>query len=92
MRFFDENPVGRIINRFTKDIGIVDDFVPRAILDAFQNNLSIIGAIIVTTFTDPKIAIVIVLMAVLFICARNVYLSSSKNLKRLEGMSMMDIL
>lgn len=88
MKFFDDNPVGRIINRFTKDLGSVDETLPRAILDAFQNNLNVVGAIIVTIFTDIKLAIVILLLGVLFVFSRKVYLKSSTNLKRLEGISM----
>ncbi|KAI4466028.1 atp-binding cassette sub-family c [Holotrichia oblita] len=36
MRFFDLNPSGRILNRFSKDMGAVDELLPKAILDAGQ--------------------------------------------------------
>lgn len=36
MRFFDLNPSGRILNRFAKDIGAVDELLPKAVLDAGQ--------------------------------------------------------
>lgn len=36
MRFFDTNPSGRILNRFSKDIGTVDEGLPKAMLDASQ--------------------------------------------------------
>lgn len=87
MKFFDENPIGRITNRFTKDLGSVDEIFPRTLLDALQNNLNIVGAIIVTIFTDWKLSIVIILMGGIFILLRKIYLRSSKNIKRLEGIS-----
>lgn len=36
MRFFDTNPSGRILNRFSKDMGIVDEILPRMYLDSIQ--------------------------------------------------------
>jgi ATP-binding cassette, subfamily C (CFTR/MRP), member 4 len=36
MRFFDTNPSGRILNRFSKDMGAVDELLPKAIIDAAQ--------------------------------------------------------
>lgn len=36
MRFFDINPSGRILNRFSRDIGMIDEILPRIILEALQ--------------------------------------------------------
>jgi ATP-binding cassette subfamily C (CFTR/MRP) protein 4 len=36
MRFFDLNPTGRILNRFSKDMGAVDELLPKAIIEAVQ--------------------------------------------------------
>lgn len=37
--FFDFNPVGRILNRFSKDIGIVDELLPSAAYATMQVGL-----------------------------------------------------
>lgn len=36
MLFFDKNPSGRILNRFSRDMGSVDEQLPKAIIDAVQ--------------------------------------------------------
>lgn len=39
MRFFNTNASGRILNRFTRDIGILDESLPVTVLDTIQVKL-----------------------------------------------------
>lgn len=36
MRFFDTNPSGRVLNRFSKDTGAMDEILPRVLNEAIQ--------------------------------------------------------
>lgn len=36
MRFFDVNSSGRILNRFSKDMGTIDEILPKMLMDAIQ--------------------------------------------------------
>lgn len=87
MRFFNINPSGRILNRFAKDLGVIDELLPRVMLDAIQTNLNMIGAILLTAMVNPIFLVPISCIAIIFMIARNIYLRTSKNLKRLEGIS-----
>lgn len=88
MRFFDTNPSGRILNHFTKEMGAVDEFLPKAVLDASQYILNMMGVVIVTVIVNPLFLIPIIGMSVAFIFIRRVYLKTSKEMKRLEGICM----
>lgn len=35
-RFFDTNPLGRLMNRFSKDVGNIDDTLPLTLFDFLQ--------------------------------------------------------
>lgn len=87
MRFFDTNPSGRILNRFSKDLGAIDELLPKATLDAAQIILAMCGSLVITCIANYLFAIPIVIIGLLFSIIRKIYLKTSKNVKRLEGMS-----
>jgi len=87
MRFFDLNPSGRILNRFSKDLGTIDEWLPKCLLDATQIILMTVGGIVVTTVINPIFLVPIGFLFVLFIYMRRYYLKTSKNIKRLEGIT-----
>lgn len=36
MTFYNANPSGRILNRFSKDLGIVDEYIPSVLVDVIE--------------------------------------------------------
>ncbi|XP_072762870.1 ATP-binding cassette sub-family C member 4 [Anoplolepis gracilipes] len=87
MRFFDTNPSGRILNRFSKDMGTIDELLPKACLDAGQMIMMMVGSLTVACVVNPIFLIPIVFLSIIFYWFRKVYLKTSKNVKRLEGIS-----
>jgi ATP-binding cassette subfamily C (CFTR/MRP) protein 4 len=43
LSFFHINPTGRILNRFSKDQGVADDFLPQVVFDAVQSIFMVFG-------------------------------------------------
>ncbi|XP_035902428.1 probable multidrug resistance-associated protein lethal(2)03659 isoform X2 [Anopheles stephensi] len=87
MRFFETNPSGRILNRFSKDMGAMDDMLPKSILDATQTLLMFAGAMMVVVFVQPFFMVPILVLFVALLAARRVYLRTSQNTRRLEGIT-----
>lgn len=52
MFFFNTNPSGRILNRFSRDIGCIDIFLPSAMMDCILVG-GILGAILTIIFQSP---------------------------------------
>ncbi|GBP23004.1 Probable multidrug resistance-associated protein lethal(2)03659 [Eumeta japonica] len=84
MRFFHTNPSGRILNRFSKDIGAVDEVLPSALLDI---GLSLIGIVVVVAIVNYWLLLPTLAVGVVFYLLRIVYISTSRSIKRLEGVT-----
>uniref|UniRef100_A0A670YM28 Multidrug resistance-associated protein 4 n=1 Tax=Pseudonaja textilis TaxID=8673 RepID=A0A670YM28_PSETE len=83
--FFDRNPIGRILNRFSKDIGHLDDLLPITFLDFVQTFLQVCGVVGVAIAVIPWILIPLVPLLIVFIFLRRYFLDTSRDIKRLES-------
>ncbi|KAF0046151.1 hypothetical protein F2P81_002680 [Scophthalmus maximus] len=83
--FFDVNPIGRILNRFSKDISQMDSMLPITFVDFYQFFLLITGVVAVAAAVIPHILIPIVPLFLVFLYLRRFYLSTSRDIKRLES-------
>ncbi|CAH4030899.1 unnamed protein product [Pieris brassicae] len=87
MSFFHANPSGRILNRFSKDMGSVDELLPQAMLDCFQIMLNLIGVIFVILVTEVTLLIPIATALIIFYIFRLIYIRTTGAIKRLEGIT-----
>ncbi|CAJ1079463.1 multidrug resistance-associated protein 4 [Xyrichtys novacula] len=85
VHFFDVNPIGRILNRFSKDIGYLDSLLPWTFVDFIQVFLQVIGGIAVAAVIIPWILIPVVPLLAVFLFLRSYFLKTSRDIKRLES-------
>ncbi|KAM9344115.1 LOW QUALITY PROTEIN: ATP-binding cassette sub-family C member 4-like [Pholidichthys leucotaenia] len=85
VHFFNLNPIGRILNRFSKDIGYLDSLLPWMFVDFIQVFLQVIGVIAVAITIIPWILIPVLLLLAVFLFLRHYFLQTSRDIMRLES-------
>uniref|UniRef100_A0A3B5LW46 Cystic fibrosis transmembrane conductance regulator n=1 Tax=Xiphophorus couchianus TaxID=32473 RepID=A0A3B5LW46_9TELE len=76
---------GRIMNRFTKDMAVIDDMLPLVLFDLIQLTLLVIGCIFTVSIMRPYIFISAIPLAVIFVVIRKYFLRTGQQLKQLEA-------
>lgn len=84
-RFFDSTPLGQIMNRFSKDIELVDQEIAPVAEGVLHCLLSIITIIILISAIMPRFLIAAVFISIMYALIGNYYINSSRDLKRLES-------
>ncbi|NXH09840.1 MRP3 protein, partial [Bucco capensis] len=85
--FYDTTPIGRIINRFSKDIYVIDEVIPPTILMFLGTFFTSLSTMVVIIASTPLFAVVVVPLAILYFFVQRFYVATSRQLKRLESVS-----
>ncbi|CED82131.1 multidrug resistance-associated abc transporter [Phaffia rhodozyma] len=83
--FFDTTPIGRIVNRLSKDITTLDNQLPQQLNQLLNLVFSVFGTIGLVFYTFPYLGIIFAPMAVLYYIFADFYRRSSREVKRLDS-------
>lgn len=87
MAFFDTTPQGRIINRFGKDIDVLDTVLPRMLSMLLISIFNVTVTLLVIVGVVPEAAVPIFVVLLIYYGVQKVYVATSRQLKRLESVS-----
>ncbi|GAB1607734.1 resistance-associated 1-like [Argonauta hians] len=87
MAFFDTTPIGRIVNRFSRDIDVVDNNLAFIIRRWLQILLQSVGTLIIIGYSTPDFLVVALPIMLIYYIIQKIYIPTSRQLKRLESTS-----
>ena len=90
--YFDVTPIGRVLNRFSKDVDVIDFMLPVFFAMALQSTFILIGATILCVVSAPWFAVVVPLLIYVFNRLRRYVEQVSRELKRLDATTRSPIL
>jgi ABC-type multidrug transport system fused ATPase/permease subunit len=85
LSFFDTNPLGRILNRFSKDVDALDNNLWMTLNDILYTLLIVIGSVSMILIFFPFLSLLILPLAGLYYFFSVYYRSTSRELKRLDS-------
>ncbi|KAL0489074.1 ATP-binding cassette, subfamily C member [Acrasis kona] len=92
MSFFDSNPVGRILNRFTQDLFTIDYHLMQNTFFLFVEILSIVGCLLVISYVSPWFLLFVAPITIIFYFIQTFYRNTSREMRRLESVSRSPLL
>eukprot|EP00516_Mucochytrium_quahogii_P000716 CAMPEP_0203759528 /NCGR_PEP_ID=MMETSP0098-20131031/12567_1 /ASSEMBLY_ACC=CAM_ASM_000208 /TAXON_ID=96639 /ORGANISM=" , Strain NY0313808BC1" /LENGTH=1607 /DNA_ID=CAMNT_0050652537 /DNA_START=285 /DNA_END=5105 /DNA_ORIENTATION=+ len=85
MAFFDTTPIGRILNRFSKDIYCIDETLPDSINSLLTTAFNVLGTLMTICVVVPVFMGAIPFLAMGYYFVQKYYIASSRELKRWDS-------
>eukprot|EP00388_Colpodella_angusta_P018565 GDKJ01046256.1.p1 GENE.GDKJ01046256.1~~GDKJ01046256.1.p1 ORF type:complete len:670 (+),score=36.90 GDKJ01046256.1:169-2010(+) len=90
--FFDTTPMGRILNRFTKDMDGLDVRIPDALGSILMTGFNLIGMLVMVAVTSPYILVIFPFLIVVLRFVYVKYTTTVRGVKQLEAITRSPVL
>ena len=87
MSFFDTTTKGRVVNRFGKDVDYIDRTIPTTFQALLRLLFNVLGTVVAISTGNPYFLILFALLGFVYWFVQNLYVKTSRQLKRLESNS-----
>ncbi|TDH72543.1 hypothetical protein CCR75_004880 [Bremia lactucae] len=85
--FFDTTPTGRIVNRLSKDVYVVDENIPATWSMLLNISFSLLMTLVTISYATPPFMIILFPVLVGYYSSQRYFIKSSRELQRLDSIS-----
>ena len=90
--FFDNNPTGRIVNRFSKDLGLMDEILPNSLFTGSRTLIKLFIAFLVPFLSNLWLGFVTIPLMLVCGYYTRWYIRTSREVARLQAVSYSPVL
>ncbi|RCI00820.1 hypothetical protein CU098_000030, partial [Rhizopus stolonifer] len=87
LRFFDTTPIGRILNRFSKDFETIDSNIPNDFMNFVIQWVVVISSVVTVSTVLPIFLVPLLFVAIINIWLGSMFVSTSRELKRMDSVT-----
>ena len=87
VRFFDTNPSGRIMNRFARSVGEMDESLPYGVLEFLRFLLLVCSSVLLVSAINPWMLLVSIFLMTSLTFLAVYFLRAAREVKRLEAIA-----
>lgn len=87
LRFFESNPVGRILNRFSRDLETIENSLPRALQDCTHCALDVTVVCAILLFIEPVSILLLIPVFIFYFFLQKQFRPTSREAQRLDSIA-----
>ncbi|ODM97614.1 Multidrug resistance-associated protein 1, partial [Orchesella cincta] len=87
LSFFDVTPLGRILNRFSRDVDSMDNILPLSLRYMLNGTFSVLATLVVISISTPIFLALVPPVGLLYFIVQRLYVATSRQLNRLESVT-----
>ncbi|OQR87169.1 ATP-binding Cassette (ABC) Superfamily [Thraustotheca clavata] len=85
--FFDTTPLGRIVNRLSKDVYAIDETIPQTWGMLFGTIFSVFTTLCTVVYVTPWFATILIPLCMMYYISQRFFVKTSRELQRLDSIS-----